>query len=322
MKPLPVELFRHSGNGYGAPAVAMQVLVTFIAVCVILYFGRDVLIPVVLAVLLAVLLAPAVRFLHRLGLPKVVAVATMVVTTLASVAVAASVVAFTLTNLAGELPRYEGNLRDKAQNLKAATAGSTTLIRAANVLESLQAELAQDPAPKANTAMAKTDAAKPLPVEIYDTKFGPLQPIVTVVEMIAHPLAQFGIVFLMLTFVLFNREDLRNRLVRLAGTGDMPRTTVALDEAGTRLSHYFITQLIINASTGILIGAALFVLGVPGALLWGILTAILRFVPYIGTFLAAVFPVIIAIAVGDGWTLALVTLATIAVTELDSRPHH
>lgn len=310
MKPLPFEVFREAVPGHGIAARTLQVLCIFIALCIVLYFGSDVLIPLVIAVLLAVLLAPAVRILQRLGLPKVLAVAAMVVAAFATIALVTSVVALTLTNLAGELPRYESNLRQKAQTVKEATAGSVTLIRAANVLEGLQAELSER-----NSATAPAAVSKPIPVEVLDQRFGPLAPVVTALGIVAHPLAQFGIVFLMLAFVLMNREDLRNRLIRLTGTSDLPRTTAALDEAGKRLSRYFATQIVINAATGAFLGAVLFLLGVPGAMLWGILTAILRFVPYIGTFLAAILPVIMAVAVGDGWTLALLTIGVIVITE-------
>ncbi len=117
---------------------------------------------------------------------------------------------------------------------------------------------------------------------------GPIDSIANILGRLIHPLTQLGIVVLMLTFILIYREDLRNRLIRLAGTGDIHRTTTAMDEAGHRLSRLFATQLLINTTTGAFIGAALFLLGVPGALLWGILTAVLRFVPYVGTLLASI----------------------------------
>ncbi len=145
--------------------------------------------------------------------------------------------------------------------------------------------------------------------------FGPLDPVISVTAVIIHPLTQLGIVLLLLTFILFNREDLRNRLIRLAGTSDIPRTTVALNEAGQRLSLLFLTQLALNAGTGAFLGLALFLVGVPGALLWGILTAVLRFIPYVGTLLASILPIIIALAVGEGWTLALITLGIVLITE-------
>jgi hypothetical protein len=131
-----------------------------------------------------------------------------------------------------------------------------------------------------------------------------------------HPLTQLGIVILMVVLILFNREDLRNRLVRLAGTGDIHRTTIALDEAGDRLSSLFTTQLLINGLTGAFIGIALAVLGIPGAILWGVLTAVLRFVPYVGVFMSAVFPIIIAAAIGEGWTLALLAAGIILLVEV------
>ena len=120
----------------------------------------------------------------------------------------------------------------------------------------------------------------------------------------------------MVVLILFNREDLRNRLVRLAGTGDIHRTTIALDEAGDRLSSLFTTQLLINGLTGAFIGVALAVIGIPGAILWGVLTAVMRFVPYVGVFMSAVFPIIIAAAIGEGWTLALLAAGIILLVEI------
>jgi hypothetical protein len=129
-------------------------------------------------------------------------------------------------------------------------------------------------------------------------------------------MTQLGIVILMVVLILFNREDLRNRLIRLAGTGDINRTTIALDEAGHRLSRLFTTQILINGLTGAFIGIALAVIGIPGAILWGVLTAVMRFVPYIGTLLSSVFPIIIAAAIGDGWTLALMAAGIIILVEI------
>ena len=176
----------------------------------------------------------------------------------------------------------------------------------------LQLEL-ERPVPNAGPA---APAVRPIPVEVHDTRFGPLQPLVSMIDVVAHPLVQLGIVILMLTFILFNREDLRNRLIRLAGTDDIHRTTLALDEAGQRLSRLFMGQFAINAATGTFIGAALFLLGIPGALLWGLLTIALRFIPFIGTIMGSVFPIIIALAVGDGWWLPVAVAAIVIGAEV------
>ncbi|MFN4140838.1 AI-2E family transporter [Aestuariivirga sp.] len=310
MRPLPAAVYRENSLGPAAGQAIVNGLVIFLAVCTILYFGSEILIPIALAILLAILLAPVVTGLQRLRLPKVLAVIMTVMMAGFIVAVVAGLVASTLTNLAADLPAYQTSLREKAQNLKDMATGSGTLERAAGVLENLRKELEQPEPPVA----AGPAPVQPVPVQVMENP-GPFGSLVGMVGLLVHPLTQLGIVVLMLTFILIYREDLRNRLIRLAGTGDIHRTTTAIDEAGQRLSRLFATQMLINSLTGAFIGTALFVIGVPGALLWGILTAILRFVPYVGTLLASVFPIIIAAAVGDGWTLALLTLAVVVVTE-------
>lgn len=310
MRPLPAAVYRENSLGPVPGQGLVNGLIIFLSVCTILYVGSEILIPVALAILLAILLAPVVTGLQRLRLPKVMAVIMTVLMAAVIVAVVAGFVASAVTNLAADLPAYQSSLREKAQNLKSMTTGGGTLERAAGVLENLRKELERPEQPKP-TAVPEV---KPIPVEIQDSR-GPLDSLASILALLIHPLTQLGIVILMLTFILIYREDLRNRLIRLAGTGDLHRTTTAIGEAGQRLSRLFATQMLINASTGAFIGTALFMLGVPGAALWGTLTTILRFVPYVGTLLAAVFPIIIAAAVGDGWTLALLTIAVVLVTE-------
>lgn len=307
MKPLSQNVYRESVLTDSPERLVMQRLVIFLAFCAIMYFGQDIIIPVVLALLLALLLNPLVKFFQNIGLPKSVSVIMVVAGALCVIALVAMVTGAALARLAQDLPNYQSSLMEKARAVRFATSGSGTLTKAADVLQTLQTEISQDP--------SKATTIKPIPVEISNPNYGPLGPIATVISNIAHPLAQFGIVFLMLTFVLFNREDLRNRFVKLVGLGEINRTTVTMDEAGNRLSKLFRTQLLINALTGLAIGAALFVMGIPAAVLWGLITAVMRFVPYIGTLLSAIFPVAIALAVGDGWSLALATLAMIVITE-------
>lgn len=310
MRPLPAAVYREQSLGPAPGQATVNGLIIFLAICTILYFGSEILIPVALAVLLSILLAPAVTALQRLRLPKVIAVIITVLMAAFVVAIVAGLVTSTLTGLAADLPSYQSSLREKAQNLKSVTTGGGTLERAAGVLESLRLELEKPTQPRPNLPAPP----KPIPVEIQSSD-GPFDSIIAMLALLIHPLTQLGIVVLMLTFILIYREDLRNRLIRLAGTSDIHRTTTAIDEAGRRLSRLFATQLTINATTGAFIGIALFLVGVPGAPLWGILTMILRFVPYVGTLLGAIFPIIIAAAVGDGWALALLTAAIMIVTE-------
>ena len=138
----------------------------------------------------------------------------------------------------------------------------------------------------------------------------------SVLEPMLYPVATAGIILVVTIFALLQREDLRDRAIRLFGSGDLHRTTVAMDEAGRRLSVYFLTQLGLNASFGVIVGVGLYFIGVPNPLLWGILGALLRFVPYVGSWIAAALPVVLAAAVEPGWPMAIWTAVLYAVTEL------
>lgn len=311
MRPLPVKLFRDNILAQPMHQNLVNGLVIFLSICAILYFGQQILIPIVLAILLSFLLSPLVRMLQKIRIPKTVAIIGVVLIAFTLLFGVAAMVATTLTNLASDLPRYESNLRDKARSLKFATSGGDTIEKAANVLKDLQTEL-QKPD---QSALSTGISVKPIPVELRQSSFGPLDPVISIVSVLIHPMTQLGIIILMVVLILFNKEDLRNRLIRLAGTGDLNRTTLALDEAGQRLSKLFTAQILINAATGTFIAVALALVGLPGAVLWGVLTAVLRFIPYVGTFLSAVFPIIIAIAIGDGWSLALMTVGIVIAVE-------
>jgi predicted PurR-regulated permease PerM len=311
MRPLPARVFREPIFEPEYGRTTMNALVIFLAVCAILYFGQPILIPVLLAVLLSFIMAPAVRFLQKWRLPKSFAILSVVIVTFAILFGIAALVAGTLANLTGQLPQYESNLREKAHSIRLFTSGGSTVEKAAGVLKDLGAELQQ---PTAITPGSAT-IIKPIPVEVRPTGFSPLNPIMSVVEVVLPPITQLGIVILMVVLFLFNKEDLRTRLIRLAGTSDLNKTTEALDEASKRLSKFFVAQICVNGTAGVLVGIALFVIGIPGALLWGVLTFVLRFLPYIGPIMASVLPVIIAAAIGEGWQLAIITAVVLIIIE-------
>lgn len=312
MRPLPAKIFGENALIQPLNQNVVNGLVIFLSICAILYFGQQILIPIVLAILLSFLLSPLVIMLQKVRVPKTPAIIGVVFIAFTLLFGVAAVVGATLTNLARDLPQYESTLRDKARSLKLVTSGGNTIEKAANVLQDLQSELQ-----KPEQLSATSDVSiKAIPVEVRQSNFGPLDPVVSVVSVLIHPMTQLGIVVLMVILILFNKEDLRNRVIRLLGAGDLSRTTLALDEAGLRLSKLFTAQILVNASTGAFIAIALALIGIPGAILWGVLTAILRFVPYVGTLISAVFPVIIASAIGDGWTLALMTAGVVVVSEV------
>jgi hypothetical protein len=144
---------------------------------------------------------------------------------------------------------------------------------------------------------------------------GALESLQSLITPLLHPLATTGIIIIFVIFILLQREDLRNRLIRLAGSHDLQRTTAALDDAASRLSRLFLIQLLLNGSFGIVIGLGLWLIGVPSAILWGILAAVLRFVPYIGAAIAAAFPLALSVAVDPTWSMLLWTLALFLVVE-------
>ena len=144
---------------------------------------------------------------------------------------------------------------------------------------------------------------------------GALESLRALISPLLHPLATTGIIIIFVIFILLQREDLRNRLIRLAGSYDLQRTTAALDDAAARLSRLFLIQLLLNGTFGVVIGIGLWLIGIPSAILWGILAAVLRFVPYIGAAIAAAFPLALAVAVDPSWSMLLWTLALFLVVE-------
>ena len=297
-------------------AVATAILAAIIVM--VLYFGREIIIPIALAILLSFVLAPLVGLLQRLRIPRGLAVVSVVIIAFALIFAMGSLLATQLAQLAGDLPRYQSTISEKIQSFRDTTAGRGTLERASGMLKDLSKEL--DKPKEAATALGagaspKAAPPKPVPVEVLQPDPGALQSLQSLISPLLHPLATTGIIVIFVIFILLQREDLRNRLIRLAGSHDLQRTTAALDDAASRLSRLFLIQLLLNGSFGIVIGIGLWVIGVPSAILWGILAAVLRFVPYIGAAIAAAFPLALAVAVDPTWSMLLWTIALFLVVE-------
>ena len=297
-------------------AVATAILAAIIVM--VLYFGREIIIPIALAILLSFVLAPLVGLLQRVRIPRGLAVVSVVIIAFALIFAMGSLLATQLTQLAGDLPRYQSTISEKIQSFRDTTAGRGTLERASGMLKDLSKEL--DKPKEAATALGagtspKATPPKPVPVEVLQPDPGALQSLQSLISPLLHPLATTGIIVIFVIFILLQREDLRNRLIRLAGSHDLQRTTAALDDAASRLSRLFLIQLLVNGSFGIVIGIGLWLIGVPSAILWGILAGVLRFVPYIGAFIAAAFPLALAVAVDPTWSMLLWTVALFVVVE-------
>jgi predicted PurR-regulated permease PerM len=300
------------------PVPVSTLTAVLIAVVVIggLYFGREVLVAVALALLLSFVLAPLVRLLEGWYFPRGAAVIVVVLIAFAAIFGLGALMLSQVNQLAGDLPSYQSTLREKIRSLRGAAAGTGTLERASEILQDLSREI--DKPNNSGPGLQPAGRAlpdRPIPVEVRQPDPGALQTLVALITPLIKPLTTTGIVLVFVVFILIQRRDVRNRLVRLAGAQDLQRTTAALDDAGQRLSRLFLTQLALNASFGLVIGLGLWIIGVPSAPLWGMLAMILRFVPYVGALLSALLPLILAAAVGPGWAMVLLTAALFLIAE-------
>jgi len=300
-------------------AVATAILAVIIIA--MLYFGREIFVPIALAILLSFVLAPLIAMLQRIRVPRGLAVVSVVILAFALIFAMGSLLATQLTQLAGDLPRYQSTISEKIQSFRDTKAGRGTLVRASDMLKDLSKELdkpkdaASAQVPSSTVGPNVPPPQTPVPVEVRQPDPGALESLRTLISPLVHPLATTGIIIIFVIFILLQREDLRNRIIRLAGSYDLQRTTAALDDAAGRLSRLFLTQLIVNGAFGVVIGIGLWFIGIPSAILWGILAAVLRFVPYIGAVIAAAFPLALAAAVDPSWSMLLWTLALFVVVE-------
>jgi predicted PurR-regulated permease PerM len=290
-------------------------LIVFIGLVAILYFGRPVFVPLAVAILLAFVLAPPVRALRRWHFGRIPSIITVVLLAFLTIFGLGMVLGEEAKHLAAALPKYQNTLTKKIDALRGATAGRGTLGQASNVLENLDQEL-ENAQPESKSSGATQPQSSPIPVEIQQPEQAPLEVIQKIISPLLDPLMTTGIIIVFVIFFLVQREDLRDRLIRLAGSTDLHRTTMAIDDAAHRLSRYLLAQTALNAAFGITIGVGLAFIGVPNPVLWGILAAALRFVPYIGAFIAAAFPLALAVAVDPGWSTVILTAALFLFVEL------
>ena len=267
-----------------------------------LYLGRPVLMPLALSVLISFALVPLVSLLKRLRLGNVVPV---LVSLILAVVILSSLAAFMgsqLANLAADLPRYQTNLGHKIQSVVGSAIHNDTINRLNSTVNNLAEQVTGGSRPE-ETGPATPNQIKPIPVEIQRTSLAPWAVAQNVLGPLLEPLGLIALVLVFVGFILLQKDDLRDRFVRLAGSRDMQRTTVALDEAASRLSRYLFLQTCINTCFGLTIGLGLWLIGVPNAGLWALMSMLLRFVPYVGVPLASVFPLTLALAVDPGWSM-------------------
>ncbi|HEX8296518.1 MAG TPA: AI-2E family transporter [Chthoniobacteraceae bacterium] len=295
-----------------------------------LYFAREFILPLALAVLISFLLAPLIRRFERWHMGRVLSVLTATGLAFVIVGVMAYVVAGQMIDLANQLESYKSNLRSKLAVLK--TDPASPFGRATKTMRELTDEIAAGGAPsttadpkaavpgaeRAGGASSPPTAQPPVPVAVVYSPGNALEALRGFVTPMLGPLGTAAIVVVFVIFMLLEREDLRDRVIHLVGHGRLNVTTQALDEAARRVSRYLLAQLIVNVSYGIPVAFGLALIGIPNAVLWGFLAILLRFIPYLGPWIAAIFPVALSLAVSESWSMPLYTIGLFIVLELVS----
>ncbi|HRX87196.1 MAG TPA: AI-2E family transporter [Phycisphaerae bacterium] len=309
-------------------------LATALLVAAALYFGREFLIPLALAVFISFLLAPLVRAVERLRVGRVVAVITVVVAGFGLPLAVGGLVATQASDFVDAIPQYRSNIRKKVRQLRGSL---PTVSKASQAVEEIRKEIKDgiaSPPANADSSGAPADesateaptptptpappAPEPVKVEVVAPKSDPLALASRLVGPVVHPLASAGITLVLVMFFLVYREDLRDRVIRLAGRTRIYVTTAALNESGRRVTRYLGAQLLANTVNGVAIGVGLLVIGVPDPLLWGLLAGVLRFIPFLGTWIAVLFPLALSAAVAPGWLQPLAVAGWFLVVDLCS----
>src|SRR6266576_1330092 len=277
-----------------------------------LYWAQTILIPIALSIMLTFLLSPVASALEQIGLKRLPSVLLIVIFMFSSLATIGWVVSIEFTSLGNELPKYTGNIRQKISDVRGAGKGGA-LENVQKAIDQVKEELQkkQEPAEKLSK-----DKEVPRPVVVEAKESSRFSPVPLASTAMLEPLAAVGLVIVLVIFMLIQREDLRNRLIRLVGYGRLTVTTRALEEAGQRISRYLLMQTIINSSFGVAVGVALYLIGVPYAVLWGFFATVLRFIPYVGPFAAAIMPSALSLAVFEGWLWPILVVGIFVALEL------
>lgn len=288
-----------------------------------LYFAREILIPFALALTLTFLLTPVVARFQKLHAGRV---ASVLATVLVSVAVAGGIswiIATQLVDVANQVPLYSENIRARIEAFHLPATGQIGQV--AKSVQKIVEVFTTPTAPaaalapqgrKQNKPNVPPSTVAPTPVRIIQPSASGWAELRDWGTPVLAPLGRAGMVLIFTVFMLLKREDLRNRLLRLAGIGQLNLMTQALDDASRRVSRYLLMQFLVNASFGTLFGFGLYCIGVPNPALWGVFAGMLRYVPYVGTLVAATLPLALSLAVFDGWLRPLLVFILVAGLEL------
>jgi predicted PurR-regulated permease PerM len=312
--PLPRRRFPERAGDSGERST-LALAGTLVATLAVLYLAKDIFIPFAFALALSFILTPPTLWLQRIHLGRVPSVILVMFAVVASTAGVSWMVGNQLIDVADHLPAYSANIHNKIQGLRAPATGALGRVEKSVAAIGKELTATEAPAPPRGSRAATT-AANPLPVEVVTPDPSPLVYLRDLTRPFLAPIAMFGFVLILTVFILIKREDLRNRFLRLVGVGQLHAATQALDDATQRISRYLVLQFVVNALMGVAIAAGLYAIGVPYAVLWGVIAALLRLVPYVGILCAAVLPFTLALAVFDGWLHPALVLLLFFVLEM------
>ncbi|SEN44519.1 Predicted PurR-regulated permease PerM [Sphingomonas gellani] len=283
-----------------------------------LYFGREVLIPITLAVLLSFVLSPLVNLLQRLRLWRAPAVMLAILAALSVLGSVGVLIGSQAAALTDNAPQYARTVEQKVEGVRGyalAKLSAVTSLGGASHRPAQVQPAPNQPGLNGQAPRSTANGQRPVPVEVVQSETSPFAIARTVLAPVLGPLETTVIVLIVAIFILLQREDLRDRFIRLFGSNDLHRTTRAMDDAGRRLSRYFLSQLAVNTCFGLVIGLGLWAIGVPSPAMWGVMAGMLRFVPYVGSLLAAIAPAALAAAVDPGWTMAIEVVVLFVAVE-------
>lgn len=287
-------------------------LATGVVIIAGLILAREVLIPLTLAVFLCFFLSPIVDLLQRIKIPKPIGVVAAVIFAFAVIASMGIVIGSQVSNLVGDLPQYQSTVEKKFSSVHDAVNNLSKTITSRLHGPS---EAPPRSSGKPSSLVPPRSGQQPVPVTIESSPLGSLETAQQFITPVLSPLSTLAIVIIVSIFFLLQQDDLRDRAIRLTGSNDLHRTTEAIRDATRRLTRYFLTQAAINATFGVVVGVGLLLIGIPSPILWGLVAGLLRFVPYIGSIISAVFPILLALAVDPDWSKAAWTAGLFVVAE-------
>jgi predicted PurR-regulated permease PerM len=288
---------------------SLRVFLAVILVVAILRYAEDVFIPLALAILMTFLLAPIVEALSRWRVNRAVAAIISVAVAVALVGGLIFVIFHQFTDVVEKLPHYRSQLRANLADLTGFVRGGMS--GTTEAMEQLTREINR-------VAPAPTGASRVPAVQIVEAPPSAMVSLRNLIAPLIKPVGTAAVVIVFTIFMLLRLPDVRDRLIRLLGSENLRTTTEALDDTAQRVSRYLLMQTLINTWQGCWVAAGLWFLDVPNAVLWGALTVVLRFIPYVGPWVAAAMPVALSFAVFDGWTRPLLAIGLFIMLELIS----